>query len=299
MYFLTRIIDYILDIALFLLDLSHEVRDWGSWARWAADFLVDVADAFARMAYRFEQFNDWVEYVDDLVEDTFSIGQIIKALSTWLDWAEDAWYWVRYAWNNVTAIIDEWWRSILPYLVTMVNDVKSWARTEINNAVENITQVVTNIYDYSRTTINNITEYITEVITNIYDYSRTTINNITEYVTNVYNNVYDYTQTIINNITENVSNFITNINDYTQTTINNITETITQLIDWEKVTLFLNDWRDNFLPDFDSLINSTLQLWFPFYDDLVELWNSIAEFFCDPLDWLKDRIEVWFWGGEE
>ncbi len=299
MRFIDWIIEELEDIADFFYDAYQEVKDWYPPFDLLKYPLYAMKGRFHWLAEWFEDFRDWLYWADDELDDMITSSNVFSLLSTWLDYAEDAWYWVRYAWNNVTAIIDEWWRSILPYLVTMVNDVKSWARTEINNAVENITQVVTNIYDYSRTIVNNITEYVTHVYNNVYDYSQTIINNVTEYVTNVYNNVYDYTQTIINNITENVSNFITNINDYTQTTINNITEFVTEVIDWGKVTLFLDDWWNNITLDLEDLIDSTLKLWFPFYDDLVELWNSIAEFFCDPLDWLKDRIEVWFWGGEE
>ncbi|KKL86587.1 hypothetical protein LCGC14_1943220 [marine sediment metagenome] len=45
-----------------------------------------------------------------------------------------------------------------------------------------------------------------------------------------------------------------------------------------------------------SLINSTLTTWLPFYDDLVNLWGEIALFFTNPLDYLAARLESWFWG---
>ncbi len=49
-------------------------------------------------------------------------------------------------------------------------------------------------------------------------------------------------------------------------------------------------------PGIQSLIDSTLSTWFPFYDDLVNLWGTISNFFTGPFDWLAARLEVWFWG---
>ena len=120
MRFLDRIIDYILDIASFFLDLSHEVRDWGSWARWGADFILDVADAFAHLAYRFEEFNDWVEYVADMVEDILNLSEIRLALKTWLDYATWAWNWIKDAWTNVRAILDDWWATVIPIIQGLI-----------------------------------------------------------------------------------------------------------------------------------------------------------------------------------
>jgi len=44
----------------------------------------------------------------------------------------------------------------------------------------------------------------------------------------------------------------------------------------------------------ESLINSTLATWFPFYNDLVSLWSEIGAFFTDPLQWLYNRLEEFF-----
>lgn len=156
MRFLDRIIGYILDIALFFLDLSHEVRDWGNWARWAADFLVDVADAFARMAYQFEKFNDWVSYVADMVEDILNLTEIRLALKTWLDYATWAWNWVRNAWYNVKAIIDDWWGTVIPTVYGWIDEAKQWAslqidslETKVNSILANVNELLAQIPDVS------------------------------------------------------------------------------------------------------------------------------------------------------
>lgn len=45
-----------------------------------------------------------------------------------------------------------------------------------------------------------------------------------------------------------------------------------------------------------DLIDSTLKDWFPFYDDLAQLWGEVKLFFTNPLDWLVSKLEDWFWG---
>ena len=277
MYVIDRIAGYTGDAADWFYEVYLDVNSW-VWPFWkAADWFYDLCYTFNRIKWRFEDFSEDMDDILDDLGDILSWSNIRSLMRSWLPDIEDLVDWWDRWWVWIGQEIDDWWDDIKWDVRSWIADVKSWAITEINNAVENITQVVTNIWDYSQTIINNTTEYITQVWNNFYDYSVTTINNITETITQVWNNFYDYSVT----------------------TINNITETITQLIDWSKVTLFLNDWWNNITLDLEDLIDSTLKLWFPFYDDLVELWNSIAEFFCDPLDWLKDRIEVWFWGGEE
>lgn len=47
-----------------------------------------------------------------------------------------------------------------------------------------------------------------------------------------------------------------------------------------------------------TLIEDTIKEWFPFYDDLVALWDSIKEFFTDPLEYLWAKATDWFLGAE-
>lgn len=58
--------------------------------------------------------------------------------------------------------------------------------------------------------------------------------------------------------------------------------TLTNIIAWGALTA----------TQIDSLISSRLKEWFPFFD-------SIVEFFTDPLEWLWDRFLSWALGSEE
>ena len=295
MYVIDRIASYTGYVADYFYEVYLDVSGW-VWPFWkAADFFYGLCSYTNKIKWRFQDFSEDMDDIVDEVGDILSWSNIrsyIKAywprLDDVIDWWYDRWYWVEDA-------IDDWWEY----------------------AKETVTQVVTNIYDYSRTTINNITEYVTNTITNVYDYSRTTINNITEYVTNVITNVYNYTTTIINNVTEVVTQLIANLESWTTTQINNarsailgiigdletwtitelnnIKDTLTSVFDWDALWAWITTWWNDRLLDVQGLIDTELKTWFPFYDDLAELWNGIAEFFVNPLDWLKDRIEIWFW----
>ena len=63
---------------------------------------------------------------------------------------------------------------------------------------------------------------------------------------------------------------------------------------WESILQWLQ--ANNFITSFqvDSLINSMLKTWFPFYDDLVRIWQDIIDFFTDPQKWIYERLDDFF-----
>lgn len=67
---------------------------------------------------------------------------------------------------------------------------------------------------------------------------------------------------------------------------------------WTEILTPLTTWWDERLLEVDTLINDTIQDYFPFYDDLVALWTSVTDFFTNPLTWLVTRLESWFWESE-
>ncbi len=73
------------------------------------------------------------------------------------------------------------------------------------------------------------------------------------------------------------------------------THTLPNLLDWLK----LENWFNGKLFAIDGLIGSRLAEWFPFYDNLIEIWNDIVEFFSNPGEFLLSRFTDWFLGPEE
>lgn len=60
---------------------------------------------------------------------------------------------------------------------------------------------------------------------------------------------------------------------------NFFTVTLPQLVGWGEL---------------DSIIISYLRTWFPMYNSFCLLWDSIEEFFADPLEWIYNRLEDFF-----
>ena len=61
---------------------------------------------------------------------------------------------------------------------------------------------------------------------------------------------------------------------------------------------WLTIWWNSKLKDVDKLTTDKLKEWFPFYNDLIKLWDGIKLFFTDPEEWLykaADRIIERFW----
>lgn len=62
---------------------------------------------------------------------------------------------------------------------------------------------------------------------------------------------------------------------------------------------WLSTWWDTKLIEINSLIDTALKSWFPFYDDLVKLWKDIELFFTNPFQWLETKFTNWFLGEEK
>jgi len=131
--FLPAIIAYVLSIASFFLSLKEEVEDWVFPFYYIAPVFLYIADAFARLAYQFERFSDWVDYATDRVKDILNFTQITLALKTWLDYATWAWNWVRNAWYNVRAIVVDWWGTVIPTVYGWIDEAKQWASLQIDS----------------------------------------------------------------------------------------------------------------------------------------------------------------------
>lgn len=79
--------------------------------------------------------------------------------------------------------------------------------------------------------------------------------------------------------------------------IPSIDEIIAWFVDWwGNVVAAVINWGAITALQIQSLIESTIKSWFPFYESLAVLWDTVAEFITDPLEWLWARFLDWFLG---
>ena len=199
---------------------------------WLGDRFLDVYDVLTDLHYGLYLFDQEYEDLWERVLDIITESDIFRMLQTWLNYAEDAWDWVLYAFSNVIAIVDVWWGSIIPTIQGWI-DIATEGFAELRVAWDNFWEI----------TFPNWTTELLRIGSELSDFFTITLPGLLTF-------------------------------------------------DW------LGIWWNDRLSDIDSLINSTVQAWFPFYDDLVELWNSIVEFFTDPLTWLEKKFTDWFLGEE-
>lgn len=94
-------------------------------------------------------------------------------------------------------------------------------------------------------------------------------------------------QTWLTNLQQAWDNFITRLPT--------IDEVLAWFGDWfGQVRTNIIAWWNETVPSLNDWINSTLQEWFPFYDELVSLWADIRLFFVDPLAWVYEKLDEFF-----
>lgn len=98
-----------------LYQVAGDITLW-CWAHdppfgWLGDFFLEVYNELTDLHEVLYQlaadYSDLWERVVDIITES----DIFRVLQTWLNYAEDAWNWVLYAFSNVVAIVDVWWQA--------------------------------------------------------------------------------------------------------------------------------------------------------------------------------------------
>ena len=84
--------------------------------------------------------------------------------------------------------------------------------------------------------------------------------------------------------------WITNFSILKTTWDSFLSEIYPTLVDWTT----LNSWWNNTAIVVQRLMEDTIKAYFPFYDNLANLWDSIAEFFADPEQYVYKKLDSFF-----
>lgn len=172
-----------------------------------------------------------------------------------------------------------------------------------NDWVEDTATKLTTILSYA-----NITSYFSyyfDAATNAWTWVVNAVSNVTSIINSWWSsaqytvlawidNAKYWLQTQINSLNVWVSNLQASINELLAL-IPSMSEIIAWFSNWWSLILAqIISWGGLPAALIQDLINSTLRLWFPFYDELASLWNNIRDFFADPLGWIYNKLEEFF-----
>jgi len=136
-------------IVKYLYDVFANLTLW-CWAHdppfgWLGDRFLEIFNHLTDLHYGLYLFAEEYEYLWETIQSAITENTIFRLLQKWLDYAEDAWYWVRHAFENVVDIIDDWWASTQA-------TVKSW----ISIAVEGLSELLAEWDTFWKVTLPNL-----------------------------------------------------------------------------------------------------------------------------------------------
>ena len=237
------------------------------------------------------------------------ISEMFMAIGDWF-YNEMGWYWMYrrfidvsdffweagYNMSKAAYEIDDWWDVIYEtrdWFYSLYDYAYGWLKDKVNEAYTWATWAMdwaSQAWNTASTIAGVIGTTFQEIVAFIKEHATIIYNTINEYVTNVYETVQEYVTNVYETIVENIYNayntvqeFITNVYETVQEYYNTyVTEIIGVAEEW------VRDFVAAVLAPFAAPIN------------LVNLWfDSIQDFFNDPLGWLLARFGDWFFGPEK
>jgi len=295
-------IDYIVSwcnsISTFFYSIYQVVIGW-VYPFWeAAGFFYQLSLLFNSMAWDFYYFSLWVEDVKIKIADVLSFSSIYTYFKTYFDAAVNAWNWIIDAWWNVTNIINNWWASTQYTVLTWISDAESYSLSLYMSLMNWVTGLISDVEIWTLAQIESVKAALLVIISDIELWTITEFNVVRDWVIVLLSDIEAWTTTQLQTLKTYLLAVITDIEAWTIAEFNNIKEMIGAAMPWDEILARIISWGAIPGTAVQGLIDSTLRAWFPFYDDLVSLWNSIVDFFVDPEDWLYkavDRIIERFW----
>jgi len=133
MWFLNYIVQRLGDAKSWFLEAYYEVNEWWSPFNLLAPPLYSLYVAFYWLEQRFTDFNTWLTWASDRIDEIIDERDIWNILSTPIKWASDAWNWVANATLNVWSIIEQWGASFYDFISASVNAAQTWLLNQITD----------------------------------------------------------------------------------------------------------------------------------------------------------------------
>jgi len=229
------------------------------------------------------------------------MNSIISWLANARDYFLDAYYTVRgwvYPFYYLASPL-YYIYSAFSYLVIHFGSFNTWlvwAAGRINQILD-ITQL-TSAFSTFITYATNAWNWVANATTNVRLFLDTWWREASQQVFFLIEQAKYWMLAQLNNLAGAVATIITWWNSFVSQ-IPTLNEIILWFQDWRgKIVATILSWGGIPAKEIALLIDSKLKEWFPFYDDLANLWGGIKLFFADPEKWLYeavDRIFERFW----
>ena len=168
--------------------------------------------------------------------------------------------WLIWAGDKIESILSS--GDILSFLSTWL-DYATWAWTWVFNAIDNVTDII----DSWWTSIGSIVQ---GWIDQAKDYALGLVDQVEDSLANLRSSWDDFWTLTWPDLVADIGGLRSSWDSFLATTLPG-------LATWIGV---------------QDLIESTIRTWFPFYDELVQFWSGIRDFFSDPEDYLVRKLET-------
>lgn len=122
MRFMDWIIEELEAVKSWFYEAYQEVKGWIYPFYLLKYPLYGLYGAFLWLVEWFGDFNEWLDWAADRLEEIFSWENIRSLIRSWLPDLEDALDWWDRWWVWVGQEIADWWSEILPYVLTYVDN---------------------------------------------------------------------------------------------------------------------------------------------------------------------------------
>ena len=229
------------------------------------------------MTWIINRLNDISGFFYDLYLDCYTIGWPVEPIGIWFYYLSD-WF-SKLAWNF--GDFSTWVSDVAAKVANILNWTTVWSN--IISIVPNLEAIRDWFYSWWVWVDQRVTDWWSSTSTTVIGWIDA---------------AKDWAKLWIDWLDERINSFLVVWSDFVNITWPQFTTQLSSLLAaWSTFITITLPTLPNWL-DIDKLINDTLKRWFPFYDGLSRLWDSIAEFFTDPEEWLYkslDRIIERFW----
>jgi len=266
------------DIGHFFRYIGNLLWDVGWWFDYdmdwhePADFFFDAADFFWDVKRAFydasDEIDDWWDEICELSSDLYSLWNYAHG---WLrDLADDAY--------NYAATAYAWAQAALDAAESALQEVPAWILDKLTLA-----------YNLASTALQEIPAWITTQfgelqggLDSLFEYAHTTVWNKAIDAWNYAANAWSHAEDLMSGVWTDV---VAWVNGVPESIVNYVAERI------EAIGAVTTEWVNSAINSFASSIAGPV--------NLVNLWfDSIQDFFTDPLEWLWAKFTDWFLGSE-